>query len=288
MTDGPAKTSNYTDYWHDKIKDYDSIHVIRTAEAYIVWLDKDREIKWLTTDQYDQRDDQRGAADRRKFHGIYADAAVLTSTPCHGLSEEAELHFKKLVGDALWYNFEHDYQTANRMLREARTYSRLRSEEISRSWYLSASAVMAAIMIALGLSIWIWREPIMLALTANFVWLCLAAVAGSCGALLSVIWRSGHLKFDSSAGRTLHYLEGISRIWAGALSGVLVALAMKSEFVLAPLTRGENTMTVIMLAAFAAGAGERLATSIISTFESTQSATTSRGDHNQNGEDSGE
>jgi hypothetical protein len=271
MTDEPAKTSKYTDYWRAQINDFDSIRVIRMAEAYIIWLDKDSEIQWRTTDQYEQRP----VADRQKFDAIYADAAVLTTTPCYGLSEEAERHFKKLIGDALWFNFEVDYKNANRMLSEARTYFRLRSEEISRYWYLSASAVMAAIMIALGLWIWIWREPIMLALTANFVWLCLAAVAGSCGALLSVIWRSGQLKFDSSAGRTLHYLEGISRIWAGALSGVVVALALKSGFILAPLTRGENTMTVIMLAAFAAGAGERLATSIISTFESAQPASAS-------------
>jgi hypothetical protein len=90
-----------------------------------------------------------------------------------------------------------------------------------------------------------------------------------------VIWRSGQLKFDCSAGKALHYLEGASRIWAGALSGVVVALAVKSQLVLAPLTRGGNAMTVLMLAAFAAGAGERLATSIISTFESTHLATAS-------------
>jgi hypothetical protein len=62
---------------------------------------------------------------------------------------------------------------------------------------------------------------------------------------------------------------------------VLVALAVKSEFILAPLTRSGNTTTVIMLAAFAAGAGERLATSIISTFESAHLATAGRRDHDQ-------
>jgi hypothetical protein len=92
-------------------------------------------------------------------------------------------------------------------------------------------------------------------------------VAGSCGALLSVIARTGQLKFDSSAGELLHYLEGVSRIWAGALSGILIALAVKSEFILAPLMRGGHTFTVTMLAAFVAGAGERLVTSIISKFE---------------------
>ena len=150
-----------------------------------------------------------------------------------------------------------DYQTAEQMLKEARTYIQVRSEEMSRRWYLSASAVMTAIMMVLGLLIWIFRASITSALTENIIWLSLAAVAGSCGALLSVIWRSGQLKFDCSAGAILHYIEGASRIWAGALSGVLVALAVKSEFILAPLIRSGNAMTVIMLAAFAAGAGER-------------------------------
>jgi hypothetical protein len=267
MTDEPAQTSNPYDYWRGKIKDFDSIHVIRFGEAYIVWLDKDYEVRWLI----DYQSDKHGPADKKQFDAVYADTAVLIGAPSHGLSKEAKRHFRILIGLAIWFNLEADYDTAQKMLREARAYIRIRSEEISRRWYLQASAVMTAIMFAPGVLIWIWREPIMLALTANFVWLCLAAAAGSCGALLS----------DSSAGRSLHYLEGISRIWAGALSGVLVTLALKSGFILAPLTRGENSMTIIMLAAFAAGAGERLATSIISTFESTQPATAGRGDHNQ-------
>ena len=98
--------------------------------------------------------------------------------PCNGLSGETKDNFKRLVGEALSYNFEDDYQTAQQMLNEARAYIQARSEEISRRWYLSASAVMAAIMIVFGLVVWIWREPITTALTANFIWLCLAAVRG--------------------------------------------------------------------------------------------------------------
>jgi hypothetical protein len=277
MTNGQTKKSNYSDFWRDKVENFDSIYLIRSAEPYVVWIDKDGDVDWMTTDEYDQR----GAADQQKHNVILSNAAVLECTPCHGLSVEAQKHFKRLVGEALSYNFEDDYQTAQQMLNEARTYIRARAEEISRRWYLSASAGMASIMIVLGLLIWICREPISAVLTENFIWLSLAAVAGSCGALLSVIWRSGQLKFDCSAGKALHYLEGASRIWAGALSGVVVALAVKSGFVLAPLTSSGNTMAVIMLAAFAAGAGERLATSIISTLESTHVATASGRAKNQ-------
>jgi hypothetical protein len=277
MADSTPKRSTYTEYWRDRIEDFDSIYLIRSAEHYVIWIDNDGDIDWMTTNEYDER----GAEDRQKHNAILSNGAVLECAPCHGLTGEAKRHFKRLVGEALAYNFEDDYQTAQQMLNEARAYIRARSEETSRRWYVSASTIMTAIMIVLGLMIWIWRTPITTELTANFVWISIAAVAGSCGALLSVIWRSGQLKVDSSAGEALHYVEGASRVWAGALSGVLVMLAVKSEFILAPLTRSGNTLTVMMLAAFVAGAGERLATSIISTFESTHLPPTKRRDNDQ-------
>lgn len=284
MTDVPQAKSNYTDFWSDKIDDFDKAYLVRSAQSHVVWLDKDGDIDWMTTDEYDQK----GPKDQQKSNAILSDAAILECAPCHGLSGDTKRHFKRLVAEGLSYNFDDDYRTAQQMMREAQAYIKVRSEEISRRWYLSASAAMAAIMILLGGIVWLYRQPIATSLTADFTWLFLAAVAGSCGALLSVIWRSGQIKFDCSAGKALHFLEGASRIWAGALSGVLVALAVKSEFILAPLMRGGNTMTVIMLAAFAAGAGERLATSIISTFESTHPTTTTGRDKGRKGNDASE
>jgi hypothetical protein len=177
MTNGQGKKSNYSEFWRDKVENFDSIYLIRSAEPYVVWLDKDGDIDWMTTDEYDQR----GAENQQKHNAILSNAAVLECAPCHGLSGEAQKHFKRLVGEALSYNFEDDYQTAQQMLNEARTYIRVRSEEISRRWYLSASAAMASTMIVLGLVIWIWRTTLTAALTDNFIWLFLAAVAGSCG-----------------------------------------------------------------------------------------------------------
>jgi hypothetical protein len=84
------------------------------------------------------------------------------------------------------------------------------------------------------------------------------------GALLSVITRSGTLRFDCSAGRSLHHIEAASRICAGVLSGVLIALAVESGLVLGPLLASANRVTILLVAAFAAGTTERFAPSIIS------------------------
>jgi hypothetical protein len=81
------------------------------------------------------------------------------------------------------------------------------------------------------------------------------------GASLSVILRTGNQQFDCSAGRALHYLEGASRILAGALSGTIVALAVQTEVILALLLRGGKIMAIMILAGLAAGAAERLAPS---------------------------
>lgn len=258
-------------HWDDEIE-AESEYLIRHTDSYAIYIDKDCDLEWITSKEHDKQ----GQSDPSKHNAILSDAAVLECTPCHGLSLEKKRHFKRLLGEALACNFEDDYPNAQQMLSEARNYIKARSEETSRRWYLSASALTAALSIAAGFAIWLCRDLLTPLLTRDGLWLCLAAVAGSCGALLSVIWRSGQLKFDCSAGQALHYLEGSSRIWAGALSGIVLALAVKSEFILAPLTRTGKAATITMLAAFAAGAAERFATSIISKFETNEASPTGK------------
>jgi hypothetical protein len=78
-----------------------------------------------------------------------------------------------------------------------------------------------------------------------------------------VIGRTGKQHFDCSAGKRLHYLEAASRIWAGAISGVLVSLAVHAEIFLTAITHNGNMQAIMMLAALSSGISERLAVSII-------------------------
>ena len=72
MTDAPLKKSNYTDFWSDKIEDFDTVYLIRSAKPFVVWLDKADDIDWMTTDEYDQH----GAKDQQKHNGIQSTGAV--------------------------------------------------------------------------------------------------------------------------------------------------------------------------------------------------------------------
>jgi len=101
-----------------------------------------------------------------------------------------------------------------------------------------------------------------------------------------VIWRSGKLQFDSTAGRLLHYLEAVSSIVAGVISGFLASLAVKSALILGTLTeRADRANIILLIAAMASGWGERLATSIISTVQATKLTGVDGGDDKSDSED---
>ena len=220
----PPIDGEYSEQWqHVKYR-----HLILLDKDFIVFIDDDLDVDWQTTEAYDTR----GHKNETQHNDILNAVARLEATPCSELPYSIRLQYKRLVGEGIARSLAHDYGNAKTILHTAEKYIRDRSEETSRYWYLTASTVMAALALAIGMLVVIFRDRVIAVLGRDGTWLCVAVAAGSAGALLSVIARSGKLKFDSSAGRRLHYLEGASRIWAGGLSGFVVALAMQSGFIL--------------------------------------------------------
>jgi hypothetical protein len=252
------ESGDYAQKWsHVKYR-----YLIRSAENFIVFIDDDLDIDWITSPEYDAK----GHKDNERHNSILNDAASLEATPCDGLRADMRLLFKRLIGEGITRSLEHDYVSAAKMLEEAGAYVEARSKETSRFWYLSGSFGLVVPLAVTGIALWLVRKVALEAFGFTAFWLALSVVAGALGAVMSVIERSGKLQFDCSAGRALHYMEAASRISIGALSGFVAALGVRAELILGPLARGEKLPAIMMIAAIAAGTGERLATSIISTI----------------------
>ena len=234
MTDhGGLPDSASADPWAHITKDT----LVMWTKNYVVYVSPapDMELKWETIPEFDTELPTLPNYASDRYNRIFCDAGVLEARVRKEFGIETRREILCLIGNALVCNFEREYDAAEKALDDARQFLRERSEELSRFWYLSASFVMAFIFFGFGTLTWIARSCLEHWLGATVVWLGLAAVAGAAGALLSVILRSGKLAFDPSSGRLLHYLEGASRIWAGALSGAFVSLAVKSDVVLGAL-----------------------------------------------------
>ena len=242
--------------------------IIRINNDYIVLIDNTDEIGWETSAAYDKRlkENKPKEYDLREENSILKEVASLESFPSSQLDPVAQMSFKRQIGEAIAFNIEYDYISATQMLISAQDFIRLRSQEKSREWYLFATFVASLPFLITGASLWVFRKWSIHEFGLDANWLFLSTCAGAIGALFSVITRTGKIKFDHSSGKKLHELEGGSRVVAGAIAGLLVALAIRSEIVFAAFSSAERMHELMLFGALVGGAAERLATSIISKF----------------------
>ncbi len=172
-----------------------------------------------------------------------------------------------MVGEGVARSLDHDYETANTILDNARSYIADRNVEASRYWQLVTACVLGLLGALSGLELWALRGWLTLVWGELVYFLVLAGVAGSLGAVLSMIFRMGHSFPTSEAPRKLHVLEATSRVFAGCLSGLLVAGSIRSGLILSVLKDSGQTNLAMLLAAMASGASERWAPSLIAKIE---------------------
>lgn len=254
---------SYDDAWPNQ---RDRKLLIRATKNYIVVIDKNGNIDWETTTEADA-DLVSRPNDNKKYTDVISEAATLETAIHEGWSEKTTASYLRLIGEAIANSLEGHFDRASATLAQAASFYQRRCEETSRSWYLSASFCVAAPFGIVGFLAWCIRNWLIASLGATAFWLVLCACAGATGALLSVIWRTGKLRVDCSAGRNLHWLEAGSRIAAGVVSGLLGGLAVHANLLFTPLTEGGRLHLIMLLVALTAGAGERLASSIISKFD---------------------
>lgn len=241
--------------------------LIRSTRDFIVHIDKAGRLDWETAPHYDQSSRSRPSALLTVLSDVEGDISVAESNPLQGYSPEVKHHFYKLLGEARVHWIEADAATARKLIRAALIYYRERSEETSRRWYLSAGITSASLFGMAAILGWINRSTVIHFIGHFGFAVFMAACGGAIGAMFSIIARSGKLNFRASSGRGLHNLEASSRITAGAISGVIAYLAVKSGLVFGALVHGPSSTALFLLITLAAGAGERLATSIISKFD---------------------
>lgn len=258
-----ADSADYSKKWDE----FPHSVLVRSTRHYKVYLDLDGKLDWVSCHEFDLEREQRSASQRKAEGKILGRIALAQCAPSEHLDNEIQKRFFMLLGEAHVSAFECEYDTANSLVDDAVSFLRERKEELSRSWYLRAAIRAGAISLVLGFCVWLARDPLAVYLGREGVDLIAFAAAGSLGALLSVIARSGKLRFDPSSGRALHDLEAASRICAGGISAVLAVLALRSGLVLGPLASAGGTGHVLLFAAIAAGGAERFGSSIIARFD---------------------
>jgi hypothetical protein len=158
-------------------------HLILSAGDFIVFLDNDLDVDWSTSDSYDASTTED---DRRERSEILIRAASVECIPNDHQRANIRLNFKRMIAEGVARALEHDYDSAKKILEEARLYIADRNVEKARYWQLFTACIIGVAVMLSGAGLWalrayltrVWGEP------AYF--LVLTGAAGSLGAVLSM------------------------------------------------------------------------------------------------------
>lgn len=237
----------------------DNSYLIFESDDFIVYLDSVLAIEWQTSDDYDKI----GPKDSKKNNDILGRAATLECVPNEHHNRDVRIAFKRMVGEGIARSLDNDYESADNILKQARSYITDRNVEAARLWQLSTACLLGLTIGIVGLIFWTYRAGLIRAWGELVFFLVCSAGAGALGAILSMIFRMGNNFPTSEAPRRLHILEATARVLAGCLSGLLVAGSVNMGLILATFGDAGHLHVTMLVAAMASGASERWAPSLI-------------------------
>ena len=250
------------------VKDWPGLpvkYLIISTKKYIVFLDNDNDLDWKTTDDFDEREET--LEQKIGYNEVKNEIDSIECIPTDNLDDKIVISFKKQLGEALVRAFEGDFENGKKMVLHAKEFILKRSVEQSRFMFLTSCGVTALIALVLFIVLWFSRGFSINLLGETVYYSALSCLIGGLGALLSVILRMGKSNLDFNASRKLHYLEGSSRVIAGMISALIIAICIKTGILLPIFSKIDSTHLAMILGGIVAGASERFAPSIINQLD---------------------
>lgn len=153
------------------------------------------------------------------------------------------------------------------LLDEAGNQLSARNKEIAWKWYFTAAYWVTGGCAVVFAVFWCVRASASQAFGLTAFQVLLGGLCGAFGAMLSMTTRADRLVLDANAGKRIHQLEGLSRIGAGIIGALFVALAVKSGLVMGGVQFAGSKLALLLAVSIVGGASERLVPSLVLAFE---------------------
>jgi hypothetical protein len=238
--------------------------VVLKTRTFIVYLDDEFNVQWVT----DMAEDEYAS-----------DFGAVTSRECYleeiGKGEQLLLpnqrcSFQRLLAQSIARVLDDgNSDNAKEILNKAESFLKARTTERARKWFISATAISTGVALTGILLLWIFRNGAISRIGMTAFEMAIATGTGALGALISVVLRLGKLNVDAFAGKEVHYFEGVMRVIGGMAGALLIGLAIKSGLILGTINSSENSLTLLLAVSIVAGASERIVPNLIKQVEGT-------------------
>jgi len=187
------------------------------TQNFIVFIDQDLDVDWITEKELTKENAE-----------CVSIAQSISARRCKHLLHEQRFEFKRLIGQAIVSGIQGNLAQSKKLASEASQFLKDRTVERSRDYTLSSANLSMVLILLLAQLIFVWSSENPKIPEG----LLFSSFGGIIGVYLSVIQKAGIGNWDAASGWWIHWLEVITKLFAGVLFGA-IAFAL-SQSVLAP------------------------------------------------------
>lgn len=244
------------------------LEVVRERKsAFIVFIDRDYQVRWLTSFATSELPE--------KSKDMITRARLTAALPTAHFDHEQRRAWMRMIGEALGLALSDDIENSKRTLAMAERFVQARARETARMWYVNASLLSFLVLILIGFAL--FNAPsVTLGGLGNVLafdsTIGLAIVCGAVGAEFSILLRVDGLEVDPGAGRNAHRLEAAVRLLMGSFAAMIAVIAVRGDIALGFIDPGTSSGAdtwLIAAIALVAGVSERFVPSILQKVETT-------------------
>lgn len=233
--------------------------IYHSENKFVVVIDNEFDIDWKTHPDFD-KEILNNIKYSTKINEILNSIAFIETKPIGDWPRKNLLSIKRFLGEALVCAFKLDFKNSEYLLTIANSYINDKSPEISRFWALKSSSLFIMILLAIYIPLREFIETTNNGIVSYIEYI----LFGGLGSYFFTLIKLGNLKLRSDSGKWLHYINGISRIIIGMLSGLFMALLIESGIL---FSFAINNHLAILVFAFISGYSESFVPNIISKIE---------------------
>jgi len=260
-----TEDGDYAEKW--KAFAEDTRLLVKRTKDYIVIITKQWMLDWQTSVEYDEARAGDEAYNANTYASIDVELTYAQEVPLDGFDDDTKMSYLCMLGKATTYLLEFRYEAAEKLIQRASSSIATRRQELSRKWYIQGTLEAAAWPVGLGIAEVLGRKVVTCAVGVDGLYVTLAMCAGSLGALMSIIRRTGKIEFDPFASKELHTNEARGRVIVGCIAALLVGLCIQARIISGAWVNGDHPLLALLAIAIVAGTSEQMVTSVIQNVQ---------------------
>jgi len=248
---------------HDTGLNHTVKSLIVKDDDFIVYLDEDYFVEWITGDNYDSK---KGWP--RNYSDVLNRVALLETKSEIFLSKKQIPSFRRLLGEAVATMLDsRDSNKAFSFLNEAEIFLGQRINQKAERKTVISSAIILMLISILGSILWNYQSEISNHTSKDIYDIINLSLYGALGAFLSVVARKKETELDPAAGLFMYCLDAFLRIFVGVIGAFFIIVTIKAKIISSTLIPSDNSWLVFVALSIVAGSSERLVPSIIKKIE---------------------